>query len=155
MLTLCAFSSSSRRITATVVIRQSPNLAKIQILHRKVSVELPQSVDLYLDNMNNRSIRKHQNTYHLPRSQHIRERLQSSATLCGDRGTVDHFRNIPANQGQEDLTSDMLILILQVTSARHQRKKPKGPNSQRPLLVIEQEASERFAKLGLIDPSQQ
>jgi hypothetical protein len=96
MLTLCAFSSSSRRITATEVMRLSPNLAETQISHRKVSVELPQSIDLYLDNMNIRSIRKHQNTYHLPRSQHILGRLQSSATLCGDRGTVDRFQEHPS-----------------------------------------------------------
>ena len=122
----------------------------MQISHRKVFVELHQSTDLYSDNMKSRTIIKHQNTYHLPQSQHIRERLQSSATLCDDRGTVDGSQEHPSKPKPENLTSDMLILILRLASARHQRKKSKGLDPHRPLLVIEQEPGERFAKLGLI-----
>jgi hypothetical protein len=48
----------------------------------------------------------------------------------------------------------MLILILQSYISTAPKKETKGLDPQRPLLVIEQEPSERFAKLSLISLDQ-
>jgi hypothetical protein len=128
----------------------------MQISHRKVSVELLQSIDLYSDTMKSRPIDTYQNTYHLPQSQHIRGRLQSSGTLCDGRGTVhgsqeQHSKPKPKSYFRHvDIDSTTCIS----TAPKKETKKKKKLDPQCPLLVVEQEPSQHFAKFGLINLDQ-